>query len=281
MHRRDAKWDYNFWILPEPPQGAGLWLFKAVHFISNGRFSNVQMPSGITVRLICAGRGRVGVGRGAWPVEAGDMFCALPGVLLRMEDEPQAPWEWYEIQLTGAQALDYLASLGLTRDLPVRRVACLQKTQAAFRAVLEYFKKEGRNPYVLLALAYELVACCGMGWVEAVGGGGRGMLLRRAQALIETRLEVELNVNEIARLLGVERTTLLRAFRQELGTTPVRYLQEVRLSRAKDLLANTNLPVTQIGLHTGFRSDKYFFACFKRATGLSPSVWRGQLRHRQ
>lgn len=71
---------------------------------------------------------------------------------------------------------------------------------------------------------------------------------------------------------------LLRSFKHETGTTPMQYLNRLRLSAAISYLANTEMSVQQISEATGFNSIHYFSRQFKRKYGSSPQQWRQQLR---
>ena len=67
-------------------------------------------------------------------------------------------------------------------------------------------------------------------------------------------------------------------FRKVLGRTVQQELIESRLSAAKRLLANTELPVADIVARSGFASAQYFCRMFKADTGLTAERWREQNR---
>ncbi|HEY1228698.1 MAG TPA: AlkA N-terminal domain-containing protein [Ramlibacter sp.] len=82
------------------------------------------------------------------------------------------------------------------------------------------------------------------------------------------------SVEQLARRLGVSDRHLRRIFEARLGVSPLQYLQTRRLLTAKQLLADTDLPITQVALVSGFASVRRFNAAFLQHYGLSP----GQLR---
>jgi len=65
-----------------------------------------------------------------------------------------------------------------------------------------------------------------------------------------------------------------KVFRDETGFTPQEYLTQIRLQKAKALLADRRLTVTEIALKTGFNSGQYFSTAFKKLTGFSPNAYR-------
>jgi transcriptional regulator GlxA family with amidase domain len=69
-------------------------------------------------------------------------------------------------------------------------------------------------------------------------------------------------------------STLHRHFRAALGASPIEYLVRTRIRHARDLLQQTDLPVTEIAFECGFESADYFSRCFRNSTGLSPRAYR-------
>jgi AraC family transcriptional regulator, regulatory protein of adaptative response / DNA-3-methyladenine glycosylase II len=82
------------------------------------------------------------------------------------------------------------------------------------------------------------------------------------------------SVDMLAQRLGVSDRHLRRIFEAQLGVSPLQYLQTRRLLGAKQLLADTRLPVTEIALLSGFGSVRRFNAAFLLHYGLSPSELR-------
>ncbi|WP_299766467.1 DNA-3-methyladenine glycosylase 2 family protein [Ramlibacter sp.] len=82
------------------------------------------------------------------------------------------------------------------------------------------------------------------------------------------------SVEQLAARLGVSDRHLRRIFEAQLGVSPMQYLQTRRLLAAKQLLADTGLPITQVALASGFSSLRRFNAAFLQHYGLSPSGLR-------
>jgi AraC-like DNA-binding protein len=99
-------------------------------------------------------------------------------------------------------------------------------------------------------------------------------ILQHACEFIEQRLHEPLHMAQIAAASGVSLPRLNRIFRERLGATPAQYLITRRLERASTLLRDTNLPVGQIALQTGFAHQEHFSRTFSRQIGLSPRAFR-------
>lgn len=66
---------------------------------------------------------------------------------------------------------------------------------------------------------------------------------------------------------------LNRIFRKSQEQTIFQYLNNVRINRAKELLATTQMKIAEVAMETGFSDEFYFSRSFKKATGLSPSIY--------
>jgi AraC family transcriptional regulator of adaptative response / DNA-3-methyladenine glycosylase II len=82
------------------------------------------------------------------------------------------------------------------------------------------------------------------------------------------------SVEQLAVRLGVSDRHVRRIFEAQFGVSPVQYLQTRRLLTAKQLLADTDLPITQIALISGYSSVRRFNAAFVEHYGLNPTRLR-------
>lgn len=86
--------------------------------------------------------------------------------------------------------------------------------------------------------------------------------------------ETDLSVQTLAGKMGVSDRHLRRIFEAKLGVTPMQYLQTRRLLTAKQLLADTDLPITQVALASGYVSVRRFNAAFVAHYKLNPTQLR-------
>jgi signal transduction histidine kinase/DNA-binding LacI/PurR family transcriptional regulator/AraC-like DNA-binding protein len=99
-------------------------------------------------------------------------------------------------------------------------------------------------------------------------------LVRLAMLYIHENYAEAITRADIARHVNITEDYLTFCFRQELGTTPIKYLQRYRVHQAKKLLKETNLSVTEIAMSVGFSDSGYFSRIFHRETGLPPEAFR-------
>ncbi|MBQ8907704.1 MAG: helix-turn-helix transcriptional regulator [Clostridia bacterium] len=87
-------------------------------------------------------------------------------------------------------------------------------------------------------------------------------------------LSKDLPVSEYARLTHLSESRFTHLFHEVMGKSPVRYVAELRVQRAKELLTDSALPVLEIAEAVGIRNPYYFSRFFKKQTGMSPSDYR-------
>ncbi len=109
---------------------------------------------------------------------------------------------------------------------------------------------------------------------ENLSGGLSGYKLRRAKEFIVENLEEDLSLTEIAAAADLSQYHFARAFRKSTGFTPQQYLMQQRIERAKQLLAKDDLPIVEISLRTGFKTQSHFTTLFRKFTKLTPKTWR-------
>lgn len=100
--------------------------------------------------------------------------------------------------------------------------------------------------------------------------------LERARALIDADYSQPLDLDELARAAHFSRFHFLRAFRRAFKATPHEYLTRKRIERAKQLLAESELTVTEICFDVGFESLGSFSTLFHKQVGWSPSIYRAR-----
>lgn len=82
---------------------------------------------------------------------------------------------------------------------------------------------------------------------------------------------------QVAQMVHLSRPAFCNLFKKRFNQCFSEYLQHLRLSHAARLLAETDLPVSDVWYQSGFRNQSYFNRCFSRHYGLSPLRYRNYL----
>jgi transcriptional regulator GlxA family with amidase domain len=91
---------------------------------------------------------------------------------------------------------------------------------------------------------------------------------------IDRNFAEELSLARLARRAGMSTRTLSRQFRDEVGSTPAKWVAETRVRRAQSLLETTKFPVERIATEVGFQSAAVFREHFRTEVGTSPLAYR-------
>lgn len=102
--------------------------------------------------------------------------------------------------------------------------------------------------------------------------------LRTILKLMESNIEEPLEIDDLARFAQVSRRQIDRLFQCHMKTTPSRYYLELRITRARRLLLQTNAPITTVAIACGFTSAPHFSRCYRDFFGISPSKGRSAQR---
>ncbi len=105
-------------------------------------------------------------------------------------------------------------------------------------------------------------------------GGLSPSLLRRACDYMMSRLEADISLREVAASIQLSTGHFSTAFKHSLGLAPHAWLRRQRIERAKTLLHDPNLDLTQVAMILGYANQSSFGVAFKRETGLTPMQWR-------
>jgi AraC family transcriptional regulator len=102
--------------------------------------------------------------------------------------------------------------------------------------------------------------------------------LQRMIAYIRAHLTQELFLATLATVVHLSPDHCARLFKQATGQTPHHYVLRCRIERAKQLLTETTLSLSEIGLQVGWTDQSYFTALFRKHVGTTPRAYRNATR---
>ena len=110
--------------------------------------------------------------------------------------------------------------------------------------------------------------------VQKFTGGLSAQKLRHVTEFIADNYERDLSLTELAQVTGMSTFHFAREFKRTTGTTPHQYLIKFRVERAKALLAESEMPLVEVGFRSGFSHQSHFSRLFRRLTGTTPLSYR-------
>lgn len=103
-------------------------------------------------------------------------------------------------------------------------------------------------------------------------------VLRAVVTEIENALGERLTVEDLAKTAGLSRSHFSRAFHAATGESPQDFIISRRLCHARDLLVESDRPISEIAVTTGFASHAHFSTAFKKRLGVSPARYRDSFK---
>ncbi|AFO50212.1 MULTISPECIES: GlxA family transcriptional regulator [Pseudomonas] len=100
--------------------------------------------------------------------------------------------------------------------------------------------------------------------------------IARVQAYIVDHIEQAFTVQKMAELVAMSGRNFARTFQREVGITPLQYLQNARIDRARKLLECGDLPMKVVAAQCGFGSDRHMRKVFFERIGMTPAQYRAQ-----
>jgi len=105
-------------------------------------------------------------------------------------------------------------------------------------------------------------------------GGLPRFKLKRAIEYVHENMVDNISFRDVAAHLRMSAYHFARMFKQSTGESPHRYIVRCRIERAKALLSEARLPISDVAFEVGYKSQSHFTTCFGRLTGVTPAAFR-------
>jgi len=104
------------------------------------------------------------------------------------------------------------------------------------------------------------------------------IILKAQEFIKRSYMDENIGLNEIAGEVGFSPPYLSSIYKKETGTNVSEYLLETRMKKARELLGETDLKITDVCSQVGYANQYYFSASFKKHTGFTPKEFRNSVR---
>lgn len=209
-------------------------------------------------------------------ISEGKMFFLMPGVWHSYQPLPNTGWNEYWIGFRGP-IIDKITEEGffLNRQ-PVFTIGLNERIVDLYYKAIEIANEE-RAGYqqALSGIVMHILGL--MYYRDKTRDFQNEDLIRKikkAKVIMRESLYKSITPEQIALELNISYSGFRRAFREFTGTSPLKYIIELKLNEAKRLLSTTFLSVKEIAYQLNFENPDYFPVFFKKRTGLTPLEYR-------
>ncbi|MBC7978995.1 MAG: AraC family transcriptional regulator [Armatimonadetes bacterium] len=214
---------------------------------------------------------------GTAAISAGNVFVLFPGVWHRFRPLQESGWDEYWVECEGSAIDSAVERIGLEAANPVIDVGHDDAFLRCFLNILETVEAEPPGFEAIVGLrSLEIIARLrSLRMIAAEQGFTPGQKAVK-QSILKMRenLGGTLEWDELAKDLGMSYSSFRRVFRKETGLSPGSYFIEMKMNRARQLLASTGKTIQEISDLLGFESVYYFSRLFKARNGMPPSATR-------
>lgn len=214
-----------------------------------------------------------------YKIERGGAFFIFPGELIRYDADPEEPWEYRWIGFKGNQVDELLSRLDISPHHPVTQQPYNRRTVAFFRRIEEVLQQGDpicdlrAGGWARLILADLIQDRIKVENQEPEPASEIKRQIEQAVRWLTLQYSQPVSIEHMAQNLGYHRTHLSKMFKQHTGMSPMHFLLQIRMERAKLLLTEA-LTVEQVAASVGFTDALYFSKQFKKWYGSSPTEYR-------
>ena len=225
------------------------------------------------LHIVEKGKGILDVDGKKAPFKEGDIFLVPPHIKVAYSADEKDPCKYYWVAYSGLMANELTVKTGLTVGnnyviSPIKFSNVLQK----IKEMNEIATNISGVEYKLLGHLYILFSEL-LNENESLLGQEKNHV-HKAIEYLQIHYQEELRINDLAKTLLLDRTYLYRLFKQQTGLSIKEYLINLRMEKAKELIANTNQSLREISLLVGYSSYLSFSNTFKDKVRMTPNSFR-------
>ena len=231
------------------------------------------------MHLVSSGYGIFDDGRRRWRLRAGQGFMIFPGDVTVYAADDTLPWDYTWVGFSGDGVAALIDGAGITREHPVFDLGGYAATALSIchdlcqdMALLDLNQQAAGGGLCRLT-AYIAQARRDASPQRCGDSGNRSW--QRAQWAMQANFQrADYRVEDAAAYVGLSRSQLFRVCRHYAGASPQKLLAGLRLSRAKHLLSDASLTITEVAISSGYASAARLGAVFRDTLGMTPTEYR-------
>lgn len=250
-----------------------------LRYITHSRYDNewlsvVHSHSIAEMLYILDGEGQIVIGSSRRQISS-DEFVIIPPHLMHTEiSSSRHPLEYICLGVANMSAVSDLDDFDPIVDLGTSRETVLSLIRGIYR---EMQRRLPEYEIMAKSLFYNLMVLLVRNRVIDVGGEDERTMrsnIADVKSYMDEHYAEDIRLDELASIAALSKFHLIREFKAEVGSSPMDYLLGKRITESKNLLAGTELSVSDIAEAVGFSSGSYFSQRFKLTVGMTPLAFR-------
>lgn len=216
-------------------------------------------------------------------LKRGDVFILPKGVPCFYQADGKNPWKYFWIGLSGTKIKTMLSGSQLSTKRYLRQV----QDSEFYKHLLQLYQALKQpsslpNDIQIEALTYQMFYSLVTEYPaknQQLNTKATNQLQLAEYYLKENYQNVTCNIEDLSHHLNISRSYLYTLFKKHLNISPQKYLTQLRMENASQLLHNTSESVQTISRQVGYKDEFTFSKAFKRYSGFSPKVYRQKVSY--
>lgn len=207
-------------------------------------------------------------------IQSGTALLLFPGEWHHYQPDPETGWQEYWVGFHGSEAVRILQSF-FNPQHAVIHCNDAPATAHIFQQLLYWLEQTqfGRDQITASHIPMLLALLRSSATQDTAHAPSDAVLALQAKAEMLQQLHARTDLKELARKLGTSYSRFRFAFKKETGHSPREFENQIKLSRARDLLHFHHKNVSETAHLLGYSSVYYFSRAFKQRYGLPPKLW--------
>ena len=206
-------------------------------------------------------------------LSAGDAFAIYKNDTVYYQSDHNNPLHYYWIGFNGADSEKVMQYLGFSKNRQVIQLKNFDMIKDAFNNLM--YSNANKDAYNTLSnFFYCLKIIRQSNHTVPASTPVSDTLLSSAISYMETNLDKNLSIEDIAKHLNVGRSSFAKKFKATFNIPPHKYLLKLKLSKAEMLLEMSEYNISEISEQRGFTDNYIFSKIFKKHYGISPNAYR-------
>lgn len=206
----------------------------------------------------------------------GRLMVLFPGQWHTYRPLQQTGWTEYYIGFEGPSVDAIVTNAFLSKEQQVLEVGIQEELVSLFRRALKVAEsdKTSAQQYLSGIVLHMIGMVLSISKNKIFELSDIDQKIEQAKIIMNENVFGSIDPEELAMRLNISYSWFRRIFKEYTGYAPSKYFQELKLRKAKQMLVSTSQSVKEISFTLDFQSAEYFFAFFKKHTGLTPLEYR-------
>lgn len=230
------------------------------------------------LHYVLEGKGYYYVDDKKYTITKNEGFLINPNTVTFYQSDKDEPWTYLWIGIDGIKVSHYLKTIGLDHENLIFKYDDSDILKDYLMDMLKNHNSSDSNAFKIEGLLYLFFSKLSEKIKSIPSNNDSDMssniYINKAIEFIQNNYHNQIKVSDIAKYTSLNRSYLTSIFQKHLQMSPQKFLMEFRITKASDLLYNTDLPIGNIAYSCGYSDPLSFSKAFKKIKGVSPKGYR-------